>query len=57
MTPHEPVTPDEIIEDVLQVSNLGATIVHLHTCDPVTGKPVYEKEIYGEIIRGTLNCK
>jgi 3-keto-5-aminohexanoate cleavage enzyme len=52
MTPHVPVTPDEIIEDVLQTANLGVTIVHLHARDPVTGAPTYEKEIYGEIIRG-----
>jgi uncharacterized protein (DUF849 family) len=52
MTPHVPVTPDEIIEDVLQVASLGVTIVHLHARDPVTGEPTYKKEIYSEIIRG-----
>ena len=52
MTPHVPVTPDEIIEDVLQTANLGVSIVHLHARDPVTGAPTYEKEIYDEIIRG-----
>ena len=52
MTPHVPVTPNEIIEDVLQTANLGVSIVHLHARDPVTGEPTYEKEIYGEIIRG-----
>ena len=52
MTPYVPVTPDEIIEDVLQVASLGVTIVHLHARDPVTGEPTYEKEIYGEIIGG-----
>ncbi len=52
MTPHVPVTPDEIIEDVLQAASLGVTIVHLHARDPVTGEPTYKKEIYGEIIRG-----
>lgn len=52
MTPHVPVTPDEIIKDVLQVATLGVTIVHLHARDPLTGKPTYKKDIYGEIIRG-----
>ncbi len=52
MTPHVPVTPDEIVEDVLQTANLGVTIVHLHARDPVTGEPTYEKKIYGEIIQG-----
>jgi len=52
MTPHVPVTPDEIIKDVLQVATLGVTMVHLHARDPSTGEPTYKKEIYGEIIRG-----
>jgi uncharacterized protein (DUF849 family) len=52
MTPHVPVTPDEIIEDVLQVASLGVTIVHLHARDPATGEPTYRKDIFGEIIRG-----
>ena len=52
MTPHVPVTTDEIIEDVLQAASLGVTMVHLHARDPVTGEPTYKKEIYVEIIRG-----
>jgi uncharacterized protein (DUF849 family) len=52
MTPHVPVTTDEIIEDVLEVSTLGVTMVHLHARDPSTGKPTYKKKIYSEIIRG-----
>ena len=52
ITPHVPVTPDEIIEDVLQVSTLGVSIVHLHARDLLTGKPTYKKDIYGDIIRG-----
>lgn len=52
MTPYVPVTPDEIIEDVLQAAFLGVTIVHLHARDPSTGKPTYKKDIYGKIIRG-----
>lgn len=52
MTPHVPVTPEEIIKDVLQVATLGVTMVHLHARDPSTGEPTYKKEIYGEIIRG-----
>jgi uncharacterized protein (DUF849 family) len=43
---------DEIIDDVLKVSALGVSMVHLHARDPVTGAPTYMKEIYGEIIKG-----
>jgi len=52
MTPYVPVTPNEIVEDVLKVASLGVTIVHLHARDSVTGEPTYKKEIYGEIISG-----
>ena len=52
MTPYVPVTPDEIINDVLNVVDLGITMVHLHARDPETGEPTYKKEIYAEIIRG-----
>lgn len=52
MTPHVPITPDEIINTVLNVVDLGVNMVHIHARDPGTGKPVWEKEIYGEIIEG-----
>lgn len=52
MTPFVPVTPDEIINDVLNVVDLGVTMVHLHARDPKTGEPTYKKEIYADIIRG-----
>jgi 3-keto-5-aminohexanoate cleavage enzyme len=52
LNPHVPITVDEIIDDVLKVSALGVSMVHLHARDPVTGAPTYMKEIYGEIIKG-----
>lgn len=52
MTPHVPVTPREIVEQVLEVAELGVNMVHLHARDQRTGKPTHEKEIYAEIISG-----
>lgn len=52
MTPHVPISPDEIISEVLTAANLGVNMVHLHARDPATGEPTYKKEIYAEIIRG-----
>lgn len=52
MTPHVPISPDEIISEVLNAANLGVNMVHLHARDPATGEPTYKKEIYAEIIRG-----
>jgi 3-keto-5-aminohexanoate cleavage enzyme len=51
MTPHVPVTPDEITMQVLEAAELGANMVHLHVRDPETGDPTYKKEYYADIIR------
>ena len=52
MTPHVPITVDEIIEDVRRAVDIGITMVHLHARDAATGKPSYKSEVYGEIIAG-----
>lgn len=52
MTPHVPISPDEIIEQVLDACELGVNMVHLHARHIGDGKPAYEKEIYGEIVSG-----
>lgn len=51
MTPHVPVSPDEIVADVLGCAKLGITTVHLHARHP-DGSAAWQKEIYAEIIRG-----
>lgn len=52
MTPYVPITPDEIVEQVLEGISIGANMIHLHARDPITGEPTYKKEIYQEIIEG-----
>ena len=52
MTPEVPNQPEEIIEQVLEASELGANMVHLHARELDTGLPTYKKEIYAEIISG-----
>lgn len=49
MTPHVPVTPEEIARDVLRCAEAGITSVHLHARDE-SGRPTHRKAIYGEII-------
>lgn len=49
MTPFVPITPQEIVNDVITCSNMGATMFHLHARD-IDGTPTYKKEIYKEII-------
>ena len=52
MTGCVPVAPEEIVGQVLEVSAMGANMVHLHAREPETGRPTYKKEIYAEIIGG-----
>jgi uncharacterized protein (DUF849 family) len=52
LTPHVPVSTNEIIDDIHSTWELGITKVHLHARDTVTENPTYKKEIYGEIIEG-----
>ena len=52
MTSHVPTTPEEIIEQVLDVTELGVNMVHLHARGLDDGRPTYKKEIYAEIING-----
>jgi len=52
MTPHVPVSVDEIVEDVHRACELGITMAHLHARDEETGVPTYKAELYGRIIEG-----
>jgi uncharacterized protein (DUF849 family) len=50
MTPHLPVTPEEIAESCLGAAEAGAAIVHIHVRDPKTGAPSMEIDHYREVI-------
>ncbi len=52
MTPHVPLEPCNIVDQVLEAAELGVNMVHLHARVAGTGEPAYQKEIYEEIIRG-----
>jgi uncharacterized protein (DUF849 family) len=39
MSPHLPVTPEEIADAAVGAAKAGAAIVHLHARDPETGRP------------------
>jgi uncharacterized protein (DUF849 family) len=50
MSPHLPVTPDEIVEQSLAAAEAGATILHLHARDPETGKPTQDPEAFRQFL-------
>lgn len=51
MTPYVPLTPEEIVSDVLQCARLGITSVHLHARD-ANGENTYSKDVYAQTIKG-----
>ena len=51
MTPHVPLTPTEIVNDVLGCIDRGANLVHLHARDEA-GRPHFSREIYAPQIAG-----
>lgn len=48
ITPHVPITPDEIARDTYTAYRLGASMVHVHARD-AQGMPTYRKEVFLEI--------
>ena len=50
MTPYVPTQPEEIVEQVLEVVEMGVNMVHLHAREKDTEVPTYKKEIYAQII-------
>ena len=43
MTPHVPVTVNEIVEEVHEAYELGITLVHLHAREADTGEPTWKQ--------------
>ena len=50
LSPHVPVTPEQIAGDCIAASRAGATIVHIHVRDPKSGKPSMELAHYREVV-------
>jgi len=50
MSPHLPVTPDEIAHSAIEAAQAGAAIVHLHARDPNDGRPSQEPELFRRFV-------
>lgn len=46
MSPHLPLTPDEIAEQSIAAAEAGASILHLHARDPENGQPTPDPEMF-----------
>lgn len=57
MSPHLPITPDELVEEARRASEAGAAVIHIHARNPETGQPSADSNIFGEILAGIKsNC-
>ena len=50
MSPHLPVTPDEIAQAAVGAAEAGAAIVHLHARNPETGQPDQTPEAFARFL-------
>lgn len=46
MSPHLPVTPDQIVDSAIGAAQAGAAILHLHARNPETGQPDQTPEAF-----------
>ncbi len=51
MSPHLPVTAQEIADSAVEAAEAGAAIVHLHARDPANGKPDQRPEAFLPFLR------
>jgi len=50
MSPHLPITPDEIVAASVGAAEAGAAVIHLHARDPSTGKPSPDPRLFMEFL-------
>ncbi len=51
MTQHIPLSPQEVIDQVLEARRYGVSMVHLHARGE-DGRPTHKKDMYAQILRG-----
>lgn len=59
MSPHLPITAEQIAEAAIGAAEAGAAVIHLHARDPKTGKPDQTPEAFEpflRIIKQRSNC-
>ena len=50
MSPHLPVTPQQIADSAIGAAKAGAAILHLHARNPETGRPSSAPEVYRQFL-------
>jgi uncharacterized protein (DUF849 family) len=52
MSPHLPITPEQLIAEAVRCQEAGAAVVHVHARNPRDGQPTTDIGIYREILSG-----
>jgi len=50
MSPHLPITADQIASDAIAAAEAGAAMLHLHARDPDTGRPSQDPALFEEFL-------
>jgi uncharacterized protein (DUF849 family) len=50
MTPHLPITPEEIAADGIRAAEAGAAVLHLHARDPKDGRPSADPALFMQFL-------
>jgi uncharacterized protein (DUF849 family) len=50
MSPHLPLTPDQIAAQAIEAAEAGAAILHLHARDPADGRPAFDPAVYRQFL-------
>ena len=50
MSPHLPLTPDEVARDSIAAAEAGAAIIHLHARDPKDGRPTPSPDVFMQFL-------
>ena len=50
ITPHIPLTPEEIVQSAYECWQAGASTVHIHVRDPDTGLATQDVEIFKQVV-------
>ena len=51
MSPHLPITPEQIADESLAASEAGASIIHLHARSPEDGRPTGDPEVFHRFLQ------
>lgn len=51
MSPHLPLSIEQIVDDSVAAADAGASIIHLHARDPETGEPSTDPKLYEQYLK------